>query len=138
MKLAESEARSRLAGARSLRLATVGASGAPHLVPITFAVEGDLIYTAVDHKPKSSRALRRLANIARDPRVSLLADEYSDEWHELWWVRVDGRAEVIEDADAMRHPLDALAARYHQYRTRRPDGPVIVIRVDRWAGWSAA
>ncbi|GAA4164619.1 TIGR03668 family PPOX class F420-dependent oxidoreductase [Gryllotalpicola daejeonensis] len=137
MQLSEAEARGRLAAARVARLATVGGDGAPHLVPITFALEGDLIYTAVDHKPKSTRDLRRLRNIAQNPQVALLADEYSDEWDALWWVRADGRARVITDAAAMRHPIDSLVARYSQYRARRPEGPVVVIRVERWTGWSA-
>jgi PPOX class probable F420-dependent enzyme len=107
-------------------------------VPITFAVEGDLVFTAVDHKPKSTRRLRRLRNIAQNPRVALLADEYSEEWAQLWWVRADGIAEVIEDAEGMRHPVDALVERYEQYREHRPEGPVIVIRVDSWSGWSGS
>jgi PPOX class probable F420-dependent enzyme len=138
VRLSEADARERLAAARSLRLATVGADGSPHLVPITFAVEGELIYTAVDFKPKSTRALRRLRNIEGNPRVALLVDAYSDDWGALWWVRVDGSAQVLTDADAVRHPIDVLAARYAQYRARRPDGPVIVIRAERWTGWSGA
>lgn len=138
MKLSEVEARARLASVRSATLATVGSDGRPHVVPITFAVEGESIFTAVDHKPKTGRKLRRLDNIARDPRVAVLADRYSDDWGALWWVRVDGRATVMTDAEQTRHPLDALAARYEQYRARRPDGPVIVIRAERWTGWSGS
>lgn len=107
-------------------------------MPITFAVEGDLIFSVVDHKPKASRQLRRLRNIAQNPRVALLADHYSDDWEQLWWVRADGRASVIEDAGDTRHPIDVLAERYEQYRVRRPDGPVVVIRVERWSGWSGS
>jgi hypothetical protein len=71
-------ARQRFAAARVARLAT--ASRPPHLVPVTFAVDGDTVYTAVDAKPKRSRRLRRLANIEADPAVALLADHYSDDW----------------------------------------------------------
>ena len=138
MKLGEADARQRLASARVARLATVRPDGTPHVVPVTFAVEGDLVYTAVDHKPKSTRSLLRLENVARHPRVALLADHYSDDWDELWWVRVDGRASVVTDADEARHPVDALAERYEQYREYRPAGPVIVIRVDHWTGWSSS
>jgi PPOX class probable F420-dependent enzyme len=138
VQLNEQDARTRFASSPVARLATVGADGAPHLVPITFAVEGELIFTAVDFKPKSTARLQRLQNIGREPRVSLLADRYSDEWGELWWVRVDGRASLLADADAVRHPIDVLAARYAPYRERRPDGPVIVIRAERWAGWSGS
>lgn len=138
MRLSEADARARLAKARSLRLATVGEGGAPHLVPITFAVEGELIFTAVDHKPKASRELRRLDNIAQNPRVALLADRYSDDWDTLWWVRADGRATVVMEADELKHPIDLLVARYEQYRAHRPEGPVIAIRVESWSGWASS
>jgi PPOX class probable F420-dependent enzyme len=134
--LSEEEARTRLSGARVARLATAGSDGQPHLVPFTFAVDGDLIYTAVDHKPKKSVNLRRLRNIRENPRVALLADHYAEDWDMLWWVRVDGRARVIEDERGRQGPLDLLAGRYEQYRQRRPAGPVIVIAADRWSGWS--
>jgi PPOX class probable F420-dependent enzyme len=125
------EARRRFAGARVARLATVG----PHIVPVTFAVEGDSIFTAVDHKPKRTTALRRLANIERDPHVSLLADEYSEDWSGLWWARADGTAVVHE-----RHPhaVELLRERYPQYAERPPGGPVIEVSVERWSGWAAA
>jgi PPOX class probable F420-dependent enzyme len=138
VRLSPEEARARFAEARAATLATLGGDGAPQLVPITFAVEGEHVYTAVDHKPKAPSRLQRLRNIARDPRVAVLCQHYGDEWDELWWARAEGRASIITDAVAMRHPLDVLAARYAQYDARRPDGPVIVIRVERWSGWSAA
>ena len=138
MKLSEDEARRRLAGARVARLATVGDDGQPHLVPCTFAVDGDLIYTAVDHKPKKSANLRRLRNIRENPRVAVLADHYAPDWDTLWWVRADGHASITSAQDAMRRPLDLLAARYEQYRENRPSGPVIVIGVQRWTGWSGS
>jgi PPOX class probable F420-dependent enzyme len=136
MKLTEDDARSRLAGARVARLATAGSDGQPYLVPITFAVDGDLIYTAVDQKPKTTLRLRRLRNIRENPRVSVLADHYVEDWDALWWVRVDGWATVVEDERAAEHSLDLLAERYEQYRKRRPAGPVIMIQADRWSGWS--
>src|SRR5262245_54097524 len=74
------EARSLFATARVARLATADAGGRPHLVPICFAIEGDLILTAVDHKPKRATRLRRLENVAANPRVSALADRYDDDW----------------------------------------------------------
>lgn len=137
MRLGDSEARELFGSARVARLATVGPDAAPHLVPVTFAVEGDLIFTAVDFKPKSTRRLQRLRNLADNPRTAVLADSYSEDWAALWWVRVDGCAEVLTDSDAMRHPIDVLVARYEQYQARRPAGPVIAIRAARWSGWSA-
>jgi PPOX class probable F420-dependent enzyme len=136
MRLTEAEARRRLAGARVARLATVGEDGQPHLVPVTFAVDGDRIYTAVDQKPKTTTQLRRLRNIRENPRVALLADHYAEDWNTLWWVRVDGDARIVEDSAAARHPLDLLAEKYEQYVRARPAGPVIVIDAGRWAGWA--
>jgi len=138
VRLTEAEARTRLADARVARLATAGSDGQPHLVPVTFAVDGELVYTAVDHKPKTTANLRRLRNIRENPRVALLADYYSEDWDALWWVRVDGRARIIEDEGGMRHQLDVLAERYGQYRQARPAGPVIVIEAERWTGWAGS
>ena len=138
MRLTEEEAHTRLASARVARLATAGGDGQPHLVPVTFAVDGNLIYTAVDHKPKKSVSLRRLRNIRENPRVALLADHYTEDWDELWWVRVDGWASIVEDERGLRDTIDVLAERYEQYREHRPQGPVICIQADRWKGWSSA
>jgi PPOX class probable F420-dependent enzyme len=132
------EARALFASARVVRLATCDADGRPHLVPVTFAVAGDAIVTAVDHKPKRSTNLRRLRNIASNPRVSVLADHYEDEWSKLWWARADGTARVVDSGT--RGHADAaalLAERYEQYRERPPEGPAIAIAVRRWSGWRA-
>ncbi|WP_030172499.1 TIGR03668 family PPOX class F420-dependent oxidoreductase [Spirillospora albida] len=131
-------ARRLLAGAPVARLATVGEDARPHLVPVTFAVHRGAVYTAVDHKPKTTRDLRRLANIRANPRVALLADHYEDDWTRLWWVRVDGHAGIVAEPARMREPLALLAARYPRYRDRPPEGPVIAITIDGWTGWSAA
>jgi PPOX class probable F420-dependent enzyme len=133
------EARALLASARVARLATADAEGRPHLVPITFAVDGDDIVTAVDHKPKRTSGLRRLANIEANPRVSVLADHYEDDWSRLWWARADGVARVA-DPGAAEHEraVSRLAARYPQYQERRPSDAVILISVSRWSGWRAA
>ena len=125
----------RFATARVARLATVGAIGAPHLVPIVFAVVEDRIHTAVDGKPKTTRALRRLANIAASPRVSVLADHYDEDWTQLWWVRADGTARVHDESVA---GLAALSAKYPQYRKNPPPGPFIEITVHRWSSWAGA
>ncbi|MGD0558042.1 MAG: TIGR03668 family PPOX class F420-dependent oxidoreductase [Streptosporangiaceae bacterium] len=135
MELSGTDARRRFANARVARLATTGADGSPHLVPVTFAAAGDLVYTAVDHKPKRTRNLRRLRNIAENPNVALLVDHYADDWAALWWVRADGTAQVVERApDAIR----LLSERYPQYQATPPEGPFIVISVRRWTGWSAS
>lgn len=117
------------------RLATVGSTGRPHLVPITFALVADTLITAVDHKPKRTTALRRLANIEANPQVSVLADHYEEDWDALWWVRADGLARVCKAAPA--GAAEALAQRYPQYRARPPQGPFIVVEVRRFSGWRA-
>lgn len=135
------EARARFASAPVGRLATVGKDGRPHLVPITFALLGeDTLVSVVDHKPKRTTRLRRLANIDAHPHVAVLVDHYEADWGRLWWARADGaavvrppEAEPEERAVAVR----ALAARYSEYVERPPSGPLILIRVERWSGWHA-
>ena len=128
--------RSLLGDQRVARLATVGPGG-PRIVPITFALVADRIVTAIDDKPKTTTRLRRLTDIANNPRVAVLADHYEEDWERLWWVRADGIAEVHHSGDAMEGAIDQLSARYPQYRQRRPEGPVIAITVTQWSGWSA-
>ena len=134
------EARERFATARVARLATVGEDGAPHLVPIVFALDGDRIYHAVDRKPKRTTVLRRVANIAANTRIAVLADEYDDaDWNRLWWSRADGAARVLEPGcDESRAALELLRDRYAPYRDAAPPGPVIAVDVERWTGWRAA
>jgi PPOX class probable F420-dependent enzyme len=134
------EARGRFAAACVARLATADAGGRPHIVPVTFALDGDgTIVTAVDHKPKRTRALKRLANIAENPRVTLLVDHYADDWEALWWARADGTATVAEPGTGeAEHAAALLAERYAQYRERPPEGPAISVAVERWSGWTAA
>ena len=107
------------------------------MVPVTFAMDGDLIYTVVDHKPKKSVDLRGLGNIRENPRVALLVDQYTEDWDALWWVRVDGWASVVDDERGLQDPLDVLAERYRAVPgAHQQAGPVIVIQVDHWKGWS--
>lgn len=138
LKLTAEEARQRFASAAVARLATVGPAGKPHLVPVTFAVDGDLIYSTVDDKPKRTRRLARLRNIMSNPHVALLADHYEADWDRLWWVRADGLATVLGHPDAIPGLRELLEQRYPQYRRRPPAGPVIRVAVRRWTGWSAS
>jgi PPOX class probable F420-dependent enzyme len=126
-------ARGRLATARVARLATAGPDG-PHVVPIVFALDGDTLYFAVDHKPKRTTALKRLANLCADPRASVLADAYDEDWTRLWWARADGSARIL--APGHERALELLAERYPQYRERPPEGPVVAIDVTRWSSWA--
>jgi PPOX class probable F420-dependent enzyme len=138
VRLAEGEARARFGTVPVARLGTADAQGQPHVVVVTFAVRGDMIYTAVDQKPKSGTNLKRLRNVAGNPRVTMLTDEYSDDWDTLWWVRADGRAVVLADPQQMAEPLRLLAERYWQYREAPPTGPVLAVTVERWSGWAAS
>ncbi|GAA4470151.1 TIGR03668 family PPOX class F420-dependent oxidoreductase [Phytohabitans houttuyneae] len=131
-------ARARFAAARVATLATVDSAGAPHVVPVTFALDGDTVWSAVDAKPKRSRALRRLDNIRANPRVSLLAQHWDEEWSALWWVRADGLAVVTEQAPAVDRAVRLLREKYAQYRTVELPGPIIEVTVRRWRDWSAS
>jgi PPOX class probable F420-dependent enzyme len=136
------DARQRFTTATVARLATVGSTGQPHLVPITFALLDDAtLVTAVDHKPKRTTALRRLDNIAANPQVTVLVDHYDDDWEQLWWARADGLARVLgpgQEPAVRADALSALSARYPQYVQHPPQAALIVIDVERFSGWSAA
>ena len=128
--------RERVRSARVARLATTDRSGRPHLVPFCFVLDGEELLSAVDAKPKASQRLRRLENVRANPAVSVLVDHYEEDWSRLWWVRVDGRAEVLESGGAADRARELLAGKYEQYRSARPAGPVLRIRAERWAGWA--
>lgn len=125
----------RVRGAPVARLATVRPNGGPHLVPITFAFDGDVLVTAVDGKPKRTTDLQRLRNIATQPAVSVLVDSYDDDWTRLWWVRLDGFADVVHDGAAHARAIEVLTAKYRQYRDRPPSGPVVRVRLSRVSSW---
>jgi PPOX class probable F420-dependent enzyme len=131
------EARARFAAARVARLATADAAGRPHLVPLAFAVAGDTIYSAVDAKPKRTRALRRLANVRVNPAVSLLVDHWDEEdWGRLWWARADGMGRVLDPEDPeARRAVELLRERYPR---QRADGEVLAVAVERWSGWAGS
>jgi PPOX class probable F420-dependent enzyme len=120
------------------RLATIDADDRPNVVPICFAVREGTLYSAVDQKPKRSRKLKRLANIAARPSVSVLVDHYSDDWAKLWWMAAEGQAVIVDDATEAALAIDLLCAKYAQYRAAPPRGAVVAVRIDRWHGWSAA
>jgi PPOX class probable F420-dependent enzyme len=126
----------RLAQSPVAHLATVGPDRRPHIVPITFATEGDTLYFAVDAKPKRTTDLKRLQNVAANPAVSVLVDHYEDDWTRLWWVRVDGMARIVNDEAEAGRAIELLIDRYAQYRRTRPNGPVVAISMDRLSGWS--
>jgi PPOX class probable F420-dependent enzyme len=131
------EARTRFAAARVARMCTVGPDARPHAVPIVFAVEDDTLYSLVDAKPKRSLQLKRLANIAANPRVALLVDQYEEDWRSLWWVRADGVADVVEEGPERERAIELVTGKYEQYRDwTTPFGAAVVVRVERWSSWS--
>ena len=136
-QLTAGEARARFAAAPVARLATMTPDGGPHIVPVTFAIEDDRVYVAVDAKPKATRDLARLRNIRANPRVALLADHYEPDWAALWWARADGEARVVSDQAEMAGPITLLERRYPRYQADPPPGPVIAVAVLRWSGWAA-
>jgi PPOX class probable F420-dependent enzyme len=139
MRLDPAEACARFIGSPVLRLATAGADGRPHLVPCTFAVDdAGRIVIGIDSKPKTTANLRRLRNISENPSVSLLVDQYDDDWTRLWWVRADGTAAIERAGAEHAAHWDQLRARYPQYAGQVLDGPVIVVTVESWSGWAFA
>ena len=120
------------------RLATIGATGVD-LVPITFVMTGSTVVTAVDHKPKTTRRLQRLANIERDSRVTILIDHYDDDWTSLWWVRLRGLARVLVEGPRVVTAIEGLVAKYpRQYADMPPPGPVIEVDITEVRTWRAS
>ena len=135
--MAVADARARFEQARVARLATVRADGRPHLVPIVFAVDDDRVYSIVDAKPKRTPDLLRLRNIAAEPRVSLLVDQYDEDWRALWWVRVDGIATVVESGPDRDRAIRLLYEKYPQYTEwATPIAAAMVVRIKRWSSWA--
>jgi len=107
-------------------------------VPCCFVLDGEVLYSAIDAKPKTSFRLRRIANIEAYPFAALLVDNYEEDWSLLWWIRVDGRARVLESGVESERAVDRLVDKYDQYRVVRPPGPVIAIDIDKVRTWSAS
>jgi len=132
-----SEALRRLHTSDVGHLATVHPDGTPHLVPITYGVANNHIVTMVDHKPKTTTRLQRLANVESSGTASFLVDNYSPEWDELWWVRIDGAAEVHRNGVIWEKAASVLIEKYSQYREQPPSGPAISISIDEVTYWSS-
>src|SRR5947207_5675122 len=122
---------------RVARLATIDPDGRPHVVPIVFALDGETLYSAVDQKPKRSMTLRRIENARARPDVTILVDHYEDDWSRLWWIRLRGRARVLDEGDERDHALVLLREKYPQYRVEPPEGPVLAVDVIEMREWTA-
>ena len=127
----------RLTTARVARLATTDPDGRPHLVPIVFALDGDTLYSAVDRKRKRSSKLRRIENARARPDVTILVDRYAEDWDSLWWIRLRGRARVLDGGAEYGRALALLRQKYSQYRDDPPAGPVLAVDVTEVREWTA-
>jgi PPOX class probable F420-dependent enzyme len=119
-------------------LATADAKGAPHVVPVCYAIEGATLYVSIDEKPKraSARPLKRLANIRQNPAVAVTIDRYDEDWHRLGWVMLRGTAEILPDGAEHDRAQALLRARYPQYRAMRIEAlPVIALRIGKATCW---
>src|SRR5579872_4365947 len=97
-------------------LATADGQGAPHLVPVCFALGPATLYITIDEKPKrrSERPLKRLRNIAENPEAAFLVDRYDEDWTRLGWVMLRGRAEILAAGTEHDSAQALLRARYAQ------------------------
>ena len=123
--------------ARVGRLGFLDDEGAPRVLPVTFAVADGLIWSAIDRKPKRAPVPARVRFLRRDPRAALTVDRYSDDWEELAWVQALGTVEVLGTGEAAPG-LEALGAKYEQYREEAPPGPLLALRPERYLCWRAA
>ena len=127
------------------RFATLGPGGAPRLVPVVFAWHGGRLWSPIDGKPKRAGELARVRDVRRDERVSLLLDRYAADWRLLWWLRLDGRAEVrsaepLASDPALAEAAQALRRKYPQYRSTplfRNRPTALAIRVEAVRSWCA-
>jgi PPOX class probable F420-dependent enzyme len=120
------------------RLATADGNGAPHVLPVGYALKGDTLYITIDDKPKrtSGRKLKRLQNIIENPRIAVVVDRYDEDWSRLGWVMLRGRAEILDDGDEHDEAQALLRARYPQLIGMQIAGyPVIALRIERVTSW---
>jgi PPOX class probable F420-dependent enzyme len=130
-------ARTLLKDARRAHLGLLDAEGAPRVLPVTFAVVGADVVSAVDHKRKrvAGTDLARVRWLRHDPRAALTVDRYDEDWTRLAWVQLLGEVTVEEEVDAAAG--SALQARYPPYRDRAPAGPLLRLTVNRTLYWTA-
>ncbi len=127
--------RRRVAAAPVGRLATIDPDGRPNVVPFVFVLDGDTLFSPVDAKPKRTTRLKRVANIERDPRVTVLVDEYAERWRSLWWVRVRGAGRVVDNEQETDRALGLLRDKYPQYAETDPGEIVLAVDVQDWTAW---
>ena len=123
-----------VAMARVARLAYLDGDARPRVLPVTFAVAGDAIWSAIDEKPKRAAEPARVEYLRRRPEAALLVDEYDDDWSRLAWLQLLGRVDVLPP-DSAPEAMDALAAKYAPYAERTPPGPLLRLSVERSRQW---
>jgi PPOX class probable F420-dependent enzyme len=126
-----------LARARVARLGYLDGGDRPRVLPVTFAVAGGAVWSAIDEKPKRRAEPARVEYLRRRPEASLLVDEYDDDWTRLAWLQLLGQVQVV-DAEAAPEAMEALAERYEQYAASAPPGPLLRLTVERALHWRAA
>ncbi len=120
------------------RLATTGADGRPHVVPICFAMDAESLYSPIDEKPKrvGPTGLKRIRNIQENPRVAVVVDDYSEDWSRLAYLLIRGSAEIVSRGPVHDRALRLLRERYHQYRAMAlEERPVLKITPDSVVAW---
>ena len=138
------EARAFLERHRVGHVATAGADGAPHVLPVCYALDASALYFVADEKPKRrpARRLQRLVNLRENPRVALVVDDYDDDWTRLAWLLVRGPASVVSAPTMHARALALLRTRYPQYAAMALDdperNPVVRIEPERVTMWRAA
>lgn len=130
-------ARELLAAQRVGRLAFLDHEDRPRVLPVTYALLGDSVWSAIDDKPKRAAVPARVRYLRRRPEAALCVDRYSDDWDRLAWVQLLGRVDILSAAESSA-ALQALAARYESYRERTPPGPLLRLAVERALCWRAA
>ena len=122
---------------RVARLASADRRAVPHVVPVCFGLAGDAVYITIDEKPKQvGRPLKRLRNIADNPRLAMVFDRYDEDWRRLAWVMLHGRAEILADGAEHDRAQALLRERYPQLVTMQIEAlPVIVLRIERVVSW---
>ena len=122
----------RLDSARRGFLATA-TDNTPHVVPIVFVRIDQLLFSPIDGKPKSKQQLRRIRNLERNPVCSLSIDHYSENWNELWWLRLDCRASVIPMNDDIAR---GLKEKYRNYESISVGESAISLAIHNYRFWS--
>lgn len=129
----EQQMRHRASEARAARVGTVDERGRVHLVPVVFVIDGETLYSPTDPGPHLAKRLR---NLAGDPRVTVLVDDYDEDWSRVWWVRLRGTGRVVAGDPEHDHARQLLAAKYPQFGGDPGTGAVMAVDVAEWSGWA--